>query len=114
MRLTRSALFVTRAQNEVFSSGICLVNFCTKTSVFIAQTKNVLLQIVRVSNLGGNNMQQMLTPKERLLEFTAKNKFFRASDAETKAQVSHVYLQRFVESGKLVKTARGLYLCFMR
>ncbi len=51
----------------------------------------------------------MFTPKERLLEFAAKNKFFRASDAETKAQVSRVYLQRLVESGKLVKTARGLY-----
>ena len=51
----------------------------------------------------------MLTPKERLLEFAAKNKFFRASDAETKAQVSRVYLQRLAEEGKLVRTARGLY-----
>ena len=51
----------------------------------------------------------MLTPNERLLEFAAKNKFFRASDAETKAQVSRVYLQRLVERGKLVRTARGLY-----
>ena len=45
----------------------------------------------------------MLTPKERLLEFAAKKKLFRASDAETKAQVSRVYLQRLAEEGKLVK-----------
>ena len=51
----------------------------------------------------------MLTLKERLLEFAAKNKFFRASDAEAQTQVSRVYLQRLVESGKLVRTARGLY-----
>jgi len=51
----------------------------------------------------------MLTPKERLLEFAAKNKFFRASDAEAQTQVSRVYLQRLVESGKLVRAARGLY-----
>lgn len=46
---------------------------------------------------------------ERLLEFAAKNKFFRASDAEAQAQVSRVYLQSLVESVKLVRTARGLY-----
>ena len=51
----------------------------------------------------------MLTPKERLLEFAAKNKFFRASDVEAQTQVSRVYLQRLVESGNLVRTARGLY-----
>jgi len=51
----------------------------------------------------------MLTPKERLLEFAAKNKFFRASDAEAQTQVSRVYLQRLVERGNLVRTARGLY-----
>lgn len=51
----------------------------------------------------------MMRPKERLLEFAKENKFFRARDAETQAQVSRVYLQRLVESGKLVKTARGLY-----
>ena len=51
----------------------------------------------------------MLTLKERLLEFAAKNKFFRASDAEAQTQVSRVYLQRLVESGKLVRTAHGLY-----
>ncbi len=51
----------------------------------------------------------MLTPKERLLEFAAKNKFFRASDAEAQTQVSRVYLQRLAEEGKLVRTARGLY-----
>lgn len=51
----------------------------------------------------------MLPPKERLLEFAAKNKFFRASDVEAQTQVSRVYLQRLVESGKLVRTARGLY-----
>lgn len=51
----------------------------------------------------------MLTPKERLLEFARENKFFRARDSEGQADVSRVYLQRLVESGKLVKTARGLY-----
>ena len=51
----------------------------------------------------------MLTPKERLLEFARENKFFRARDAEAQADVSRVYLQRLIEQGKLVKTARGLY-----
>jgi predicted transcriptional regulator of viral defense system len=50
-----------------------------------------------------------MRPKERLLEFAARNKFFRARDAETEAQVSRVYLQRLVESGKLVRNGRGLY-----
>jgi len=51
----------------------------------------------------------MLTPKERLLEFARENKFFRARDAEAQADVSRVYLQRLIEEGKIVKTARGLY-----
>jgi predicted transcriptional regulator of viral defense system len=51
----------------------------------------------------------MIRPKEKLLEFAAKNKFFRASDAEAQTQVSRVYLQRLTREGKLVKTARGLY-----
>ena len=51
----------------------------------------------------------MATPKERLLKFAKENKFFRARDAEAQTDVSRVYLQRLIEEGKLVKTARGLY-----
>lgn len=50
-----------------------------------------------------------MTDKEKLLEFAKEKKIFRARDAENKAEVPRVYLQRLIDEGKLIKAGYGLY-----
>lgn len=89
-----------------YSHLILIGEFLQKTLIF---RLFLLLQNVHVSKDCGNIKKQMQTPKEKILRFAAKNKFFRAREAETQTGVSRVYLQRLEREGKLAKVSHGLY-----
>ena len=75
----------------------------------IGNERNPMRRNVTIFIRCGNISLQMIKGKEKLLEFAAERKIFRARDVEKELGISRNYLQRLVDEGMLIKISRGIY-----